>query len=145
MGFRALSTQTHRRRRRDVVHLWIRPRTGCRIRCKRFSLESAKRPDRRSRISLFAGNLGLAEGDSSLLAAAAEDSQGRKYSSVLEYVGPLNQAPGIIQIILKIPDELAHIGDVMVKVARSTSNKVHVMLAKPLNSRIKPWNYFPTD
>ena len=70
----------------------------------------------------------MAEGDSSLLTAEAEDSQGRKYSSVLEYVGPLNRAPGIVQIILKIPDESAHIGDVIVKVARSTSNKVHVML-----------------
>jgi len=103
MGFRALSTQTHRRRRRDVVHLWIRPRTCCRRRCKRFSLESAKRPDRRSRISLFAGNLGLAEGDSSVLTAEAEDFQGREYSPVLEYVGPLNQAPGIIQIIQEGP------------------------------------------
>jgi hypothetical protein len=82
-----------------------------------FSLVSTSNfsSDQRTRVSLFAVNLGLLPGESlSAVTAQAEDSQHRVYPLAVEYVGSVPNFGWLTQINVRLPDELANAGDVWV-------------------------------
>jgi len=83
-------------------------------------------PDKRSRVSLFATNLELSQG----LAITAQgiDSQQLTHQLQVEFVGGLPTFPGFTQIVVKLPDQIATIGDlrITVTVGGKTSNVVLV-------------------
>ena len=61
--------------------------------------------DQRRRVSLFVWRLGLLPGDiASTVTVQAEDDQGRVYSLMVEYVGPVTEISDVTQVVVKLPD-----------------------------------------
>ncbi|HEY0431740.1 MAG TPA: carboxypeptidase-like regulatory domain-containing protein, partial [Pyrinomonadaceae bacterium] len=86
--------------------------------------------DRRTRIMLFAIDLGLQPGESlSLVTADAEDATHLHYDLTVEYVGPVAQ-DWISAIVLRLNDNLGDVGDVLVRVSYrgSRSNRARVAI-----------------
>ena len=82
--------------------------------------------DYRTRVMLFARYLTLpADSGDALPTAQAEDSQNRVYPLPVEYAGELPGVPGVIQLVVKLPTQLAGVGDVKVSITQRgmTSNK----------------------
>jgi choice-of-anchor B domain-containing protein len=75
--------------------------------------------DGRTRLSLFAYNLFLAVGDPRTVTAQAEDAQGRIYPLPVEFVGKFPGYERVTQVVVVLPAELAHAGDVSVSLALS--------------------------
>ena len=89
--------------------------------------------DGHTRVILFALNMQLQEGEnSSAVTAEVEDSEHRIYPLAVESVGAVPQFDWLTQMVVKLPDEIANGGDVLIsiKLHGETSNKVMV--------RIKP-------
>jgi hypothetical protein len=86
-------------------------------------------PDKRTRIMLFVRNLSLQAGDDlSFITADAEDSAHRHYPLTVE---SLDKVPGqgwMKQLVLKLNDDLANVGDVLVSITYRgvASNRVRV-------------------
>ncbi len=71
--------------------------------------------DQRTRVALFAQYADLQSGENaSIFNVQAEDAQHRIYSLPVEYVGTVTNHGWLTQIIVKLPDEIAHAGDVWV-------------------------------
>jgi hypothetical protein len=87
--------------------------------------------DRRTRLLLFGVNLELLPGETvSAITAQAEDSQQRNYVLPVEAVSSVQNFPWLIQVTVKLPDELQGIGDVLVSVTLRgvRSNKVPITI-----------------
>src|SRR6266516_1546765 len=85
--------------------------------------------DNRTRIQLFAMNLTLPAGeDVSAITAEAEDGGHHIYPLTVEHVGPVPDQPWLNSIIVRLNDELADVGDVLVRVTYQgvSSNRVRV-------------------
>ena len=83
--------------------------------------------DWRTRVSLFATNLDLLPGeDASAVTASARDSRSKIRSLEVEFVGKIPTLSEVTQVIVRLPDELAQVGDVWISVSLrgKTSNEV---------------------
>ena len=88
--------------------------------------------DQRTRVSLFAVNVDLAQGEPlSVIQAQAEDSVGQIFPLTVEFFGALPNLPWLKQLIVKLPDEIANKVEVRVslKVRGFASNKVMIRIA----------------
>ena len=85
--------------------------------------------DNRTRIMLFAQNLGLQPGDTaSSITAEAEDGAHKVYPLTVEYAGPVPDQTWVSSIIVRLNDEMGDVGDVLVKITYRglASNRVRV-------------------
>ncbi len=85
--------------------------------------------DNRTRIMLFAMNLELQAGDPpSAVTADAEDDSHRMYSLPVEHVGTVPAQPWAKSIVMRLDDQMADIGDVLVRITYRgvSSNRVRV-------------------
>ncbi len=85
--------------------------------------------DRRTRIQIFV--LNLDGGDSAAnVTADAEDAARRLHPLAVEHVGPVPGERWMQSVTLRLPDELADAGDVLVRIRRSgtPSNRVRVAI-----------------
>ena len=90
--------------------------------------------DGRTRIMLFAMNVELLPGENfSIVTAQAEDSQQTVYPLIVEYVGNVPNLNWLAQISVRLPDNLANAGSVLVsiKVRGLQSNKVLINIQPP--------------
>lgn len=90
--------------------------------------------DGRTRIMLFAMNVELQPGEnSSIVTAQAEDSQQTVYPLIVEYVGNGPTLNWLAQINVRLPDNLANAGTVLIsiKVRGLQSNKVVISIRPP--------------
>lgn len=84
-----------------------------------------------TRLMLFAMNVELHAGETfSIVTAEAEDPQHTVYPLIVEYVGALPNLDSVMQINVRLPDNLANAGNVLVsiKVRGVQSNKVLVAI-----------------
>jgi hypothetical protein len=91
-------------------------------------------PDGHTRVMLFAMNVELQAGENlSIVTAQAEDLQQTVYPLTVEYVGNVSNLKWLAQINVRLPDNLANAGDVLVsiKVRGVQSNKVVVSIRPP--------------
>jgi hypothetical protein len=91
--------------------------------------------DGHTRLLLFALNVELQAGENlSFITAEAEDSQQTVYPLIVEYVGRVPNFDSLTQINLRLPDNLASAGNVLlsIKVRGVQSNKVLVNIRPPL-------------
>lgn len=81
--------------------------------------------DARTRISLFATNIAPADENISAITVKAEDTQHNLYQLPVEWVGRAPGYPWMTQIVVRLPDALAHAGDISAQIAvrGSESNK----------------------
>ena len=71
--------------------------------------------DQRTRVMLFASNLELLPGETgSVITAQAEDSQHTNHPLAVEYVGKVPNLDWLTQINVRLPDDLANAGEVLV-------------------------------
>jgi hypothetical protein len=87
--------------------------------------------DQRTRVTLFGHNLELkAEENLSAITAQAEDAQHRIYSLPVEAVAQVPDFPWLVQVTLKLPDELQDIPEVWMSVSLRgvSSNKVLIKI-----------------
>jgi hypothetical protein len=90
--------------------------------------------DGHTRIMLFAMNVELQAGENlSIVTAEAEDSQQAVYPLTVEYVGNVSNLNWLAQVNVRLPDNLANAGNVLVsiKVRGVQSNKVMVSIRPP--------------
>jgi len=86
--------------------------------------------DPRTRVALFGRNIDLNPGENaSAVTVTAKDSRSRIFSWKAEFVGPVPNLPNqdkITQVNVRLPDELAQAGDVMISISLhgQTSNEV---------------------
>ena len=86
--------------------------------------------DPRTRVALFGRNIDLNPGENaSAVTATARDSRSRIFSLKVEFVGQVPNLPNqdkITQVNVRLPDELAQAGDVMISISLhgQTSNEV---------------------
>ena len=86
-------------------------------------------PDNRTRIMLFAMHLDLQPGDTaSAVTAEAEDGAHKTYPLEVEHVGVVPDQPWVSSLIVRLNDEMADVGDVLVKISYRglSSNRVRV-------------------
>ncbi|MFN2453915.1 MAG: GDSL-type esterase/lipase family protein [Pyrinomonadaceae bacterium] len=89
--------------------------------------------DRHTRIILFATNATLLPGETmSAMTAQAEDSQHRVYPLTIEYAGNVPNINSLTQVIVKLPDELARGGDVLISInLHGTASNQALVSIKP--------------
>ena len=77
--------------------------------------------DPRTRVALFGRNIDLNPGENaSAVTATARDSRSRIFSLKVEFVGPVPNLPNqdkITQVNVRLPDELAQAGDVLISIS----------------------------
>lgn len=87
--------------------------------------------DQRSRIVLFAINADLLGSETaSAVTAQAEDTQFKTYPLLVEYIGKVPNASWLSQVVVRLPDEIKNVGDILVsiKLHGVTSNKVLISI-----------------
>jgi hypothetical protein len=85
--------------------------------------------DNRTRIMLFATNLGLQPGETAAMVTAdAEDGNHIHYPLTVEYVGTVPAFGWMTAIVMRLPDEIGDVGDVLIGITLNgaTSNRVRV-------------------
>jgi hypothetical protein len=85
--------------------------------------------DRRTRLLLFGINLDLLPSETtSAVTARARDSRSKTHTLSVEFVGKVPTLDGLTQVVVRLPDEMAQVGDVLVSVSLrgQTSNEVLV-------------------
>jgi uncharacterized protein GlcG (DUF336 family) len=85
--------------------------------------------DNRTRIMVFAMGLVLQPGDAaSAVTADAEDGAHRIHHLAVEYVGPVPEQDWISSVVLRLDNQLDHIGDVLVRITfhGQVSNRVRI-------------------
>jgi hypothetical protein len=87
--------------------------------------------DQRTRVMLIASDIATA--DFSSVTAQVEDSQQRVFPLTVEYVGKIPNFGWLMQVIVRLPDELANDGDVQVSInVRGTvTNKALISIRPP--------------
>jgi len=86
-------------------------------------------PDAKTRVMLFAKNLQLQAGETvSAVSADAEDAEHHIYQLVVEHIDAVPDQPWVTSIILQLPDDLADVGDVLMRIRYRglISNRVRV-------------------
>jgi len=74
-------------------------------------------PDRRTRVMLFAGNLRLANGETfSAVTADAEDESHNIHILAVEYVGLVPTHSWATAVIVRLPEGIGDVGDVLVRI-----------------------------
>lgn len=73
--------------------------------------------DRKTRVSLFATNIGPADENTTAITVQAEDAQNKLYQLPVEYVGRTPGYSWMTQIVVRLPDTLAGAGDLKVSVS----------------------------
>ncbi|HEX8131481.1 MAG TPA: M64 family metallopeptidase [Pyrinomonadaceae bacterium] len=89
--------------------------------------------DQRTRISLFVYNAELLPGEShTAFTAQAEDSQQRTFPLAVEYAAKAPGLDGVTQLVVKLPDELASAGEVLISVSLrgTSSNKASISIRR---------------
>ncbi len=89
----------------------------------------------RTRIIMFAADLGLSEGEGvEAITAEAEDSQHVLHPLRVEFVSPLSSLPSINQVVIRLTRDLDNAGDVLItfKVHGLTSNTARIVVG-PVN------------
>jgi hypothetical protein len=88
--------------------------------------------DQHTRVSLFAVNVDLAQGQLSTLEAQAETSTGQVFPLTIEFVGTVPNHSWLKQVVVKLPDEIANSDEVNVslKTGLFTGNTV-IVKVKP--------------
>ena len=87
--------------------------------------------DSQTRIILFGMNLDLLPGETmTAVTARAEDPQMVNYLMALEYLGPVSSVPSVMQLIVKLPQNLPSGQQILVSVTLHgrTSNKVRIRI-----------------
>ena len=87
--------------------------------------------DSQTRIILFGMNLDLLPGETmTAVTARAEDPQMVNYPMALEYLGPVSSVPSVMQLIVKLPQNLPSGQQILVSVTLHgrTSNKVRIRI-----------------
>ena len=87
--------------------------------------------DNRTRIMLFAMGLSLESNETpAAITASAEDGAHRTYSLTVEYVGPVPNQEWMTSIVVRLNDEMADVGDVLVQITYhgTRSNRVRVAI-----------------
>ena len=82
--------------------------------------------DRRARVMLFAVNVSLMPGEAAAaITAQAEDFQHNLYPLTVEFAGAVQKSEWLTQIIVRLPDELASLGEIWVSINHRgmTSNR----------------------
>ncbi|HYO64386.1 MAG TPA: DUF1800 family protein, partial [Pyrinomonadaceae bacterium] len=90
-------------------------------------------PDGRARVMLFAMNLALLPGESAnALTADAEDGSRRLYTLKVEYAGKVPGHEWMYAVVVRLPEELGEVGDVLVRVSHhgEGSNRVRLALGR---------------
>ena len=85
--------------------------------------------DGRTRVEVYAMNLALQPGEgASAVTAGAEDASGPRYELRAEFVGPVPGFEWMTAVVLRLSDDLADVGDVLVRVSYHgmTSNRVRL-------------------
>jgi hypothetical protein len=85
----------------------------------------------RTRIIMFATDLGLSEGEGvEAITAEAEDSEHVVHPLRVEFVSPLNGLPHINQLVIRLTRDLDNAGDVLItlKIHGLTSNKARILV-----------------
>src|SRR6185295_2953793 len=85
--------------------------------------------DKSTRVMLFAGNLRLAAGETfSAVTADAEDESHNIHLLDVEYVGPVPDQAWATAVILKLPENMGDVGDVLVRIYYNgiSSNRVRL-------------------
>lgn len=85
--------------------------------------------DSRTRVMLFAWNLGLAPGESPTdVTADAEDGNHQIYLLSVEHVDTLPECESVVSVIVKLSDTLQEVGDVLVRInfRGLASNRVRI-------------------
>jgi uncharacterized protein GlcG (DUF336 family) len=85
--------------------------------------------DKCTRVMLFAGNLRLAPGETfTAITADVEDESHNIHLLKVEYVGPVPDQSWATAVILKLPEDMGDIGDVLVRIYHSgvPSNRVRL-------------------
>ena len=85
--------------------------------------------DQRTRLMLFAMNLELQPGeDAAAVTAEAEDGAHNVYSLPVEYVGSVPDRSWVKSIIVRLPDSVGDVGDVLVRIRHAglDSNRVRL-------------------
>ena len=85
--------------------------------------------DLRTRVMLFAGNLRLASGETfTAVTADAEDESHNIHLLTVEYVGPVPDQSWATAVIVRLPDGILDVGDVLVRIFYRgiASNRVRV-------------------
>ncbi|HLL75888.1 MAG TPA: heme-binding protein [Pyrinomonadaceae bacterium] len=87
--------------------------------------------DRRTRVQVFALNLGPEDGPANIT-ADAEDGAGRVFPLAVEHVGPVPGEALLYSVTLRLHDEMSESGDVLVRIRRDgvASNRVRVGIGR---------------
>ena len=85
--------------------------------------------DGRTRLSLFATNISPLDESTSAITVKVEDTQHNSYQLPVEWVGRTPGYPWLIQIVVHLPDVLAHAGDVNVQVTVRGSASNNALLS----------------
>ena len=83
-------------------------------------------PDPATRIMIFAMNLNRQAGDE--LTADAEDADNRVHALTVEHIGNVPDQPWATSLILRLPENMADVGDVLVRIKYQgvSSNRVRI-------------------
>ncbi|PYS69108.1 MAG: hypothetical protein DMF69_18010 [Acidobacteria bacterium] len=88
-------------------------------------------PDTRTRICVFAMSLDLLQGEGvNAFSADMQDSAGKLYATRVEFMGQVPNFPGITMFILRLPDDIGDVGDVLLRLNLHGmgSNRVRVAI-----------------
>ncbi len=86
--------------------------------------------DPRTRLMLFAINLGLLDGDTSSVTAEAEDAQEAVHPLTVEFVGPVPNLDWLTQVVVKLPDQISGNQDLLLRLQFQgmTSNSARIRI-----------------
>jgi hypothetical protein len=87
--------------------------------------------DNRNRIWLYAMGLNLLPGDSlSSVTAEAQDGSFQSHLLTVEYIEPVPECPDVTRVLVRLPDELGDVGDVLASISLNglRSNRVRVAI-----------------
>ena len=87
--------------------------------------------DTRTRIAVFAMNLELMAGEgANAFSADVQDSTGKRYPMTVEYQGAVPDFQGISMLIVRLPDDVGDVGDVLLQISLHgmASNRVRMAI-----------------
>lgn len=86
----------------------------------------------RTRIMLFASDLGLLPSEGVEVLTAEAEANGVRYPLRVEFVSPLAELPNVTQIVVRLNDDMDGIGEVLVSinVHGANSNKARIIIGQ---------------
>lgn len=87
--------------------------------------------DTRTRICIFAMDLALLTGEgANAFTSDVEDATGKIYQLQVEFIGQVPNFPGITMVVLRFPDDLGDVGDVLLRLNLHgmSSNRVRIAI-----------------